>query len=173
MGVYDEAREQLIGALYAWDFSGAFGDNPTYAGPKNVEIVSGWPYSTIDAMMQEDPNLGFMTKPIISIVGAGAPDRPRNLGNALGAGVGNTRRFGTLVLPKFMLSCWADEQVGASQVVERLAGEIQGCIFYNQNRLAAYRHLVCQASHEAFQDRPELWRMDLTVDGDAVMSYDA
>ncbi len=167
MGMFDEAEDQLLTALTAWDWTSVF------AG--GVETMSDWPY---DRLLDLNGQLadGKMTQPIISIVAAHSTDTFRAIGGHMTTSGAQPApgmvRFSARVGMAFMVCTWADERLGGYETVKKLAGQAQGCIFYNRNRLAAYRHLRMKTSDPAYQDRPGLWTYHLTVEGDAVVSYD-
>lgn len=170
MALFDEARIQLRDAFSQWDFSSCFPTDATYTNPKGVVIVRGWPYDILDNILAETN--GQMTQPIISIEIGHSMDTFRSLGGVMGGAAPGFTRIGTRVNLSYIVGCWADEQLGGSDMTEALAGQVQGCCFYNRSRLAAFRNLKTTTSREAFEDRPQLWRVDITVEGDAVVSYD-
>jgi hypothetical protein len=166
--MYDEAEDQLIAALNAWDYRTVFSGG--------VEVMSDWPYDRLSDINGEIQD-GAMVKPIISVVAAHSMDTFRGIGGQMSTSgalpAPGATRHATRVGMAFVVGCWADQRLGGYDTVKRLAGQAQGCIFYNQNRLAAYRHLRMKTSDPAFEDRPALWTFHLTVEGDAVVSYDA
>jgi len=133
-------------------------------------IVQGWPYDIIDNILSE--TAGLMTQPIISVVSAPTTEIFRTLGDHVGPGVGGKQRFGRRISVTFSCVCWADEQMGAGDMVEKLAGQLQGCVMANTKSLAAYRALAAEALSEAYRDRHSLWRYDLAVHGFGIASYD-
>lgn len=170
MAVFDECRIQLRDALAAWDYTSAFPDDPTYTLPKGPTFVRGWPYDILDQILQETN--GEMTQPIISMELSHSVDNFRSLGGYMsGAGAGITR-IATRTTVGFIVSSWADQRLGGPDMVEHLAGLIQQCAFYNRSRLPAYRNLRTTTSREAYEDRPQMWRIDVNVEGDAIVSYD-
>lgn len=170
MAIVDELRTQVMNSLYATDFSSAF--PVSYAGAKAVTLVRGWPYDLIDAMLAETD--GQMTRPILSVNEVDVPTSYRSLGNVsnVGAPVGMTRRA-TRVDASYLIGCWADQILGGADTVEKLGGLVIGWAFLNQGSLAAYRQLKASASHGAYQDRPQLWRYDVSLTGHALLTYDS
>ncbi len=169
MAAIDEARTQLMAAFAAWDWSPAYPSG--YTDPKAPLVVPANPNDII-------PNLvtfrrDQQTRAILSVALLDVDDTFRTLGDHLGPGAGQLQRFGTRVNLAFLCICWADQQAGGSDICQKLAGQVEGCVFYNRVRLAAYRHLRTHSGHEAFEDRSQLWRCDLVVMGDGVASYDA
>ena len=174
MGAFDEARLQIVTALGAWDFSPAFPAG--YAGTKGVLITIDSPYDTIDNMLSEGSNpTGQMTMPVIAIALADGISAPRTLGNhsvgiAGSPPVGQSEfsvRKGLL----FTIEVWADQILGGAETVEKIAGQVDGCIFYNTTRLAAYRHLRTASAKPSYDDALQAWCCTLHVEGDAVVSY--
>ena len=178
MGVYDEARTQLLTAMYAWDFTPAFpaGYTPPLGGD-GVLIVPGWPFDLVDNMLRETPT-GLMTMPIISVSTNYLFQWQRALGDGFNVTPsfpltsGTTTRKGVRMELTFLISVWVDAQLGGGEIAEQLAGQVVGCCFYNRMRLAAFRNLRAQHSRLTYVDRPQLWRFDIWLDGDAVVSYD-
>lgn len=178
MGVYDEGRNQIINALYAWDFTPAF---PAGYAPPNggdgVMIVPAWPADLLENLLQESPD-GLMTMPVISVVTNYLYQWSRTLGdnfNVLPAyplAVGTTIRKGARYELTYLTTVWTDAQLGAGETAEKIAGQVVGCMFYNKNRLSAIRNIRSQHSRLTYVDRPQLWRFDIWVDGDVVATYD-
>jgi len=170
MAIVDEIRTQVMDSLYAFDFSSAFPAG--YAGAKAVTIVRGWPYDLIDNMLGETD--GQMTRPIVSVVDVDVTDTYRSLGNVsdVGAPVGMTRRA-TRVDATFLVGCWADQLLGGADTAELLGGLVIGWAFLHQVSLTAYRQLRASASHGVLQDRPQLWRYDVSLTGHALLTYDS
>lgn len=168
--VVDEIRAEVMQSLYAYDFSSAFPAG--YAGAKAVTIVRGWPYDLIDNMLAETD--GQMTRPVVSVNDLDLTNTYRSLGNVsnVGAPVGMTRRA-TRVEAMFLVGCWADRLLGGADTAELLGGLVIGWAFLNQGSLTAYRQLRASASHGAYQDRPQLWRYDVSLTGNALLTYDA
>lgn len=168
--VIDEIRTSVMNSLYAYDFSTAFPVG--YAGTKAVTLVRGWPYDLIDNMLAETD--GQMTRPIVSVNDVDVLDTYRSLGNVsnVGTPVGKTRRA-TRVEASFLIGCWADRLLGGADTVELLGGLVIGWAFLNHVSLAAYRQLRASTSHGAFQDRPQLWRYDVSLMGHALLTYDS
>jgi hypothetical protein len=168
-GAIEEARAELIGALYNWDFSPAY---PTgYAGTKAPVLVNASPEDIIQNFITYTKDQ--QTKAIISVELVDIMDTHRALGDHLGPGAGNLQRYGTRVDLTFNVECWADQQSGGSDLVQKLASQVEGCAFYNKVRLTAYRHLITRSGREAYEDRVQLWRCGVLVYGDGVASYDA
>lgn len=170
MAAEDEAVSQLAAAFKAWDFYPAFG--PGYSGAKAVLITDQYPFDVIDNMLQES-GTGYMTRPIISIRAAPSRLESRTLGETFGPGAGSTTRFGRRLWITFLVTAWADQTMGGNSTVESLAGQVQGCCFYNAFRLQAVKGLWAETSGNAFEERPQMWRYDLAVRSYAVVSYDA
>lgn len=169
MGAIDESRSQLIQALADWDWSSCYPGG--YTDPKAPIIVPANPndiMANIVAYRRDQ-----MTSAILSVHLIDLNDSFRTLGDHLGPGAGQTQRYGTRVELAFLLGCWADQQAGGSDLCQKLAGQVEGCVFYNRVRLAAYRHLRARSGHEVFEDRPQLWHCDVVVTGDGIASYDA
>lgn len=173
MGAVDETFTQLAGALKTWDFTPAFPSAfITAGGKKSVQIVSGWPMDIIDNMQTESNN-GSMTQAILSLFIHG-DDEIRALGDHFGPGAGQLQRFGTRWSFVAVTTCWADQQMGGADTVTKLAGQVYGCYFFNRTRLTVVKLTrVASTSREAYQEREQLWRYDLTAEGYAVVSYDA
>lgn len=168
--VVDEIRQSVMNSLYAFDFSSAFTSG--YGGTKAVTITRGWPYDLIDNMLSETD--GQMTRPVISVSDVDVTDTYRSLGNVsnVGAPVGMTRRA-TRVEAVFLVGCWADQRLGGADMAEALGGLVMGWAFLNQVALTAYRQLRASASHGALEDRPQLWRYDVSLTGNALLTYDS
>ena len=155
---------QLIGAFQAWNWSALWPSG--YTGIKAPMIVDDWPFDLIDTMQNE--NDGVMTQPIISVVTAIDDDRVRSFGDhPFGGGTGTVAMGVDL---SFVVSCFADERMGAGPMVKKLMGQVQGCVLANRNSLTAYRRLLCKGGHSVYEERPQMWRADLTVSGDGLNS---
>lgn len=168
MPFYDEARDQLLAWLNSLDFSTVFPS--TYSGTKGAVVMNGWPFDLIDNMLQETN--GTMTVPIVSLVLANASDDFRSLGGLLGAGsVPGTALYGTRVTGTYLLSAWADSNMGGSYVVEGIGGIIMGQAFVARERLTKLRHLHVTSSHEPYLERPQVWCLELMLECDTIVSY--
>ena len=164
MGAPDEGETQLLGAFYLWDFSPAFPSG--YGGTKAPILVSDSPFDLIDNILTE--NNGTMTQPVISVMPAVNTDKVRTFADhPFGAGTGTVAMGVDL---SFIVSCWADEQMGGGPTVKKLMGQVQGCVLANRNSLTAFRHLLCRGGSELYEERPQMWRADLFVTGDGVNS---
>jgi hypothetical protein len=164
MAAPDEAEAQLIGALQLWDFSSIFPVG--YTGTKAPMLVTDWPFDLIDNMQSE--NDGVMTQPIVSIITAMNDDKVRTFADhTFGSGTGTVAMGVDL---SFILSCFADERMGAGPLVKKLMGQVQGCVLANRNSFTAFRHLLCSGGHSVYEERPQMWRADLTVSGDGINS---
>jgi hypothetical protein len=169
MAAVDEARAQLIAALAAWDYSSAYPN--AYTDPKAPIIVPASPpdiLANITTYRRDQ-----QTSAILSVALLDISDTFRTLGDHLGPGAGQLQRYGTRVDLAFTVIAWADQQAGGPDLCQKLAGQVEGCVFYNRARLLSYRHLRSRGGHETYEDRPGLWTCDVTVIGDGVASYDA
>lgn len=172
MGAFDEARSQLTGALADWDYSPAF--PVSYTGSKGVLITIESPFDIIDNMQSETN--GQMTQPVIAVALADGISAFRSFGghsagiHPWGPPSGQTEfaiRKGLL----FTIEVWADQILGGPETVEKIGGEVDGCVFVNQTKLAAYRHLRCASAKPSYDDAVQAWSMILHVEGDAVVTY--
>lgn len=169
MGAIDEARGQLMTALSNWDWSSAY--PAPYTGTKAPVLVVASP---ADVMQNFTTYIrDQQTNAIVSVELVDIMDIHRSLGDHFGPGTGQLQRFGTRVDLVFNVECWADQQAGGSDLVQKLAGQVEGCAFYNKVRLPAYRHLITRSGREAYEDRPQLWRCGVLIYGDGIASYDA
>lgn len=169
MASIDESRDQLIAALAAWDYGPAY--PVAYTGVKAPAIVTASPADLIDNFVTYTRDQG--TSAIVSVELVDVLDTHRSLGDHFGPGAGGLQRYGTRVDLVYSIECWADQQAGGSDLVQKLAGQVEGCVFYNKVRLTSYRHLVTRSGREAYEDRASLWRCGILVYGDGVASYDA
>lgn len=167
MGLYDEIETQVLGALEAWDYRSV--------ASSGVVLADEWPYERTEDILGEGPDRQ-MTKPMITVVGAHSTDTFRGLGGQMSTAgpppSGGTTRYATRAGVALIVSCWADQKLGGYDTVKKLAGQVQGCLFYNRNRLSAYRHLRVKVGDPSFEERDGLWSWHLTVEGDAVVSID-
>jgi hypothetical protein len=169
MSVVQEITDQVLASLNTFDFSPAFPGG--YTGSKSVLLVHAWPFDLIDNMLAETG--GQMTRPIISVISVDARNYHRSLGNVSTVNApANRTRFATRVEGNFLVSCWADQFMGGGDTVEKLGGLVAGWAFLNQSSLPSYRQLRASASHESFEDRPQVWRYDSTLTGYAMLTYD-
>lgn len=172
MAAFDEARSQLVTAIASWDFSPAFPAG--YTGAKAVLITIASPFDTIDNMLSEASN-GQMTQPVIAIALADGISAPRALGNhsvgIAGSPPAGQSEFSIRKGLLFTIEVWADQMLGGAETVEKIAGQVDGCVFYNTTRLAAYRHLRCASAKPSYDDAIQAWCCTLHVEGDAVLSY--
>ena len=165
MGAPDEALEQLMTALASWNYAAAFPVG--YAGTKAPMLMDSWPYDLLDNILIEQD--GVMTQPIVAVIAAMDNDRVRSFGDNQFAGGTGTKAMGVDLA--FVVSCWADERMGGGPTAMKLAGQVQGCVFGNRNTLAAFRRLTCKGGPLAYEERPQMWRAELTVTGTGVNSY--
>jgi len=113
-----------------------------------------------------------MTVPVISVMLANAQDTFRSMGGYFGSGpMTGTMTYGTRVEGAYLVSAWADQQMGGAQTVENLAGLIQATAFINRTGLSAFQNLRTAASRPAYQMTDQLWRFDVTIEGMALVSY--
>jgi hypothetical protein len=168
--VFATCRGELKAALMAWDFRDVFPD--AYAGPKQVTVESRWPYDTIDNMLREDPNLGAMTMPVISLIAAHGTPTFRSFNQAFYDRTTGTMRHASRQGIAILVSVWADQLLGGYEMVEKLAGEVCMCVQANEVALPSYRHLRWQTSEAAYEDRPQLYTYDVHVEGDTLIVYD-
>ncbi len=165
MGAPDEAEAQLLTAFYNWQWSSVFPAG--YTGIKAPMLVSDSPFDIIDNILGEDGS-GEMQQPIIAVMPAVNTDRIRTFGDQpFGNGTGTVAMGVDL---GFIVSCWADERMGGGATVKKMIGQVQGCVLANRNSLTAFRHLLCRGGSELYEERPQMWRADLTVSGDGVNS---
>lgn len=169
MASIDEARSQLITALANWDWSSAYA--PGYTGTKAPVIVPASPPDIIQNFVTYVRDQ--QTSAIVSVDLVDVLDMHRSLGDHYGPGANGLQRYGTRVDLVFNIEAWADQAAGGPDLVQKLAGQVEGCCFYNKVRLSAYRHLVTRSGREAYEDRASLWRCGVLVYGDGVASYDA
>jgi hypothetical protein len=73
---------------------------------------------------------------------------------------------------KCVLSAWADFALGGEDMSQKVAGEIYGCLVYNQNRLPSYRRLRPSHSDQAYEDHPQLWMSEVAVEGTVIVNYE-
>jgi len=169
MAIIDELRSAFMGVLETTDFSSAFPGG--YSGAKGVLVIPGWPYDVIDNM-QASTN-GQMTKPIIAVVPIDTIEADRTLGDQFGPGAGGTTQYAIRIEVPLLVGCWADQYVGGEDMTEKLAGIVLSTFFINRTVGAAFRHARATSTHQAYMDRPQLWRADVTVRGDALITYSA
>lgn len=173
MAAYDEAIEQLCQAIEDWDFSPAF---PTdYPNTSGVRVWEGWPWQQVgelEAPVSSGPQ-GELTEYIVTVNTLSAPDVATRLGSTYGAGQqAGTTRLGKRVDAHFLISSWADQRLLGMGAARKLAGQLAGCLLYNQNRLASVRHLRIVGTSEDAQRGSQLYAVHLTVCGDWVYSID-
>lgn len=174
MGLFDEPIADIQkNCLELWDYSGAFPVDPTYTGPKGVIFNNGWPWQLLQ-QIEAMPNQQ-MSQPIISIMGLEPQEESRSFSDIYKTGVGAGPlqwRLGRRATSSFLISCWADQQLGGMQLCRKLGGEVYNAIFYYKNRLSTIRHLKMAHSREAEEDAAQLYRFDLVVTGDVFITID-
>jgi hypothetical protein len=169
MAFFNESRDQIVAMLNGMNFQSAF--PAVYAGTKAVTITEAWPVDLIQNMIAETGQ--GMTMPIVSVMLADANDTFRSMGGVFGSGPTSAYNatYATRVEAAYLLAVWADQTMGGADMVEKVAGLIQAWAFVNREALSAFRHLRCRASHPAYQMAAQLWRFDITLEGDALVSY--
>jgi hypothetical protein len=178
-GPYADALNDLkFNAIEKWDYSSAFPtlnpDGTPYTNPVGPIFVDGWPWQ-LDKQLQSVSNSGQMTQPYISFFSLPFSDRDRTFGDIYQAGQGAgplSLRLGRRVDPSFLISCWADQQLGGMDMCRKLGSHVISAVFYYRNRLATIRGLRVAHSHEALSDAAQLYRFDLTIAGRALMVTD-
>lgn len=172
MGLFDEPLEDIRqNCLSQWDYSAIFPVDPSYTFPKGPVIVTGWPWQLLRQLEQKVNQQA--TQPIISILGLEPMESGRSFSDidATGVGPGPLQyRLGRRAAPSFLISCWADQQLGGMDFARKLGGQVYEAIFYYRNRLTTIRHLRLVHSHEANEDIAQLFRFDLVVDGDVYIT---
>jgi hypothetical protein len=172
VGLFDEALLDIKqNALELWDYSSVF--PPAYTGTKGCLVMDGWPYQLIE-QMEATSNQGQLTIPIISISSLNSSEEPRTLGEvyAMGGSGPLGRKIGRRQRTSFLISAWADQQLGGMDMVRKLAAQVHGCIMYYSQRLTKVRHLVMFHSREHFDDNAQLYRFDVSVEGEALVTID-
>lgn len=169
MGLYEDTELQIMTALANWDFTPAW--PPTFGGDKSVAITPGYPSDTLDNILKTQFSQQYK-RAVISVRLQDSFDSFRTLGGVLGPGAQTMTRYATRVELVYTVSAWADQQMGGPDTVRGLGSQIQGCMFYNRSRLTAIRQLETRLSGETYQDRPQMWRFDITVRGYTLVSYD-
>ena len=173
MAAIDEAHAQLVAALKAWDFSPAFPGG--YTGTKAVLLVPTYPYELIDNLLSETN--GQMTQPVISVVNqhGRSPETHRTFGEILAGDptvpIGKTR-YARRVRIVFQITSWADQIMGGHETAEKLGGQVQGCLFVNKSSLAAYKQLCVIHTQVNYDDHPQIWSMDVWVEGYSLITFD-
>jgi hypothetical protein len=170
MGVFDEPIDALTSALYQWDFSPAFpSDYPT---SKGVVVAHGWPYQLIQQL--EGTTGGQMTEYLITILELTPTDDRIRLGSVMGAGATPPQtRYGHRVTLPYLVSCWADQRLGGMDAARKIAGQVYGCVLWNENRLGAYRNLKTDRGTTVYEPGSQLYHFDVTVEGSTIASIDA
>lgn len=169
----EEAREELIGALMAWDWVNYFPADYSSSLPIGIQATTEWPSDQLQNI--ESAVNGMLTKPIVSVIDLPLREafQSRALGNVIGPGAqAGTLRYGQTLQVTFQLDCWADLQTGAGDQAQRIGGGVLDCLFVNRNALTAYRRLEVSGGRLVTVDAAQLWRFTLTCTGRAVQSYD-
>lgn len=159
--------------LEEWDYSSIFPIDPSYTFPKGPVIVDGWPWQLLRQI--ETKTNGQATQPIISITMLEPSDSPRSFSDVIATGVGAGPlqwRLGRRAAPSFLISCWADQQLGGMDFSRKLGGQVYQAMFYNKNRLTTIRHLKLVHSREGFEDAAQLYRHDSIYTGDVFITLD-
>jgi hypothetical protein len=170
MGLFDEPLNDLqANCLEQWDYSPAFPSG--YTGTKGVIVLPASHWQLLE-QIETLSNAGQMTEPIISIVDGSSREETRSFSDIYGPGSGVTTRYAVRVKVPFLISVWADQQMGGQMMCRQLAGQIQGAIFFYRNRLTTVRHLRVLSAKEAEGRASQLWRFDVAVVGDSLVSYD-
>lgn len=174
MGLFDEPLTEIKKAcILDWDFSDAFPLDPEYTFKKGVVVVNGWPWQLMRQL--EAKQWQQMTQPVISIITIDTPEEGYQLGDVYQAGVGQGQlqyRLGRRAAPSFLISCWADQQLGGMDMARKLGGQVYQAMLFNRNRLSTIRHLRLVHSHEILEDTAQLYRFDLVIDGDVHITLD-
>lgn len=169
MAVFDEPLTNLINAIGAWDFSAAIPSN--YDGPYQVQIEHGTPYQ----IMQRIQTLsgGQMTTYLISIQESSSLDTVVRLGDVFGDGdAPGTTRYGRRMSIPYVLSAWADERLGGMDAARLLAGQLVFCALFNKTRLQSPKNLRVKSPRPMVVGGSQLYRYDVTVEGDVVYAVD-
>lgn len=165
-----QARTEIQAALDAWDFSSCW--PVAFTGEKKVITATGYPNDLISKIKAETN--GMWPRPIIALYNITAPETFRSLGEVGGPGIpaGGLTRYARRVQPHIAIDCWADLQNGGEKMVERLAGQVAGCVFVNAHSLATYRYLASETSHLMYADAAQAWHITVTVSGYVLLNYD-
>lgn len=170
----EEAREELIGALVAWDWTNYFPSDYSSTLTKGVQVTTEWPSDQLQNIVTTTN--GMWAKPIVSVMDLGSAHedtRRRALGNVIGLGAqAGQNRYGAKLTFTFIIDCWADLQVGAGDQAQRIGGGVNDCVFVNRNALTAFRRLTVTGGRLLSNDAAQLWRYTLSVTGTATQSYD-
>lgn len=174
MGLFDEPLTDIKkNCLEQWDYSSIFPIDASYIFDKGPILVDGWPWQLIRQM--EAKTNQQMTQPIISIVTMEPSEDGYQFADVYKTGVGAGPlqwQLGRRASPSFLISCWADQQLGGMDFSRKLGGQVYQAIFYYRNRLSTIRHLRLLHSHEVVEDTAQLYRFDLVIDGDVHITLD-
>jgi hypothetical protein len=174
VGLFDEPLEDIRkNCLAEWDYSDIFPMDIDYGFKRGPVLVTGWPWQLLRELQPKVNQQA--TQPIISIVSLEPMESTRSFSDIdkTGAGVGQLQyRLGRRAAPSFLISCWADQQLGGMDFARKLGGKVYEAIFYYRNRLSTIRHLRMIHSHESIDDTAQLFRFDVVVEGDVYITLD-
>lgn len=173
MGLFDEPVTEIKKCLFEWDYSNIFPQDGSYTNTRGILFNDGWPWQLIK-QFESTPNQQ-MEKPIISLVSLEPMEEGRSFSDIYKTGVGSGPlqwRLGRRAAPSFLISCWADQQLGGMNTCRKIGSEIYNAVFYNKNRLSKIRHLRVLHSREADANVAQLFRFDVTIEGDVFITLD-
>lgn len=159
--------------LEGWDYSSIFPIDVSYTFQKGPVVVNGWPWQLLRQL--ETKVNGQASQPIVSIVMLEPNDSTRSFSDVLATGVGTQPlqwRLGRRAAPSFLISCWADQQLGGMDFSRKLGGQVYQAMWYYKNRLTTIRHLKLSHSREGFEDAAQLYRHDSIYTGDVFITLD-